>query len=206
MEAMLPGLIIICILLLSFVYWCVDEKKGMYAGTITVISFWVFFLLRYLGIHFPVSVAGGILFAVYFTVGKRIEALFAEGGLRAGMIASAALSFAMILYRPSVTLLIPGSMIFGLGAGYSLCKYYFRFSASAFSGRAGTAKFLIMLARFLTGIAILIFLYLASERIMGGMDNSGNFQLYFFLRYVLLALWISAGAPWLFRLLHLAGD
>ena len=272
------------ILLLPFVYWCIDEKKGLHLGTMILISVWVNLSLKlllnqprpffagydpsvgmiserlggfpsghaqntlvmltiicswltrrwayiaaalvcllvgfsrlYLGVHFPTDVIGGwliggILLAVYFLVRKRIEALIAKGGFRGGMYASAALAFVMILYRPSVGLLMPGGMILGLGAGYCLCKQYVNFSASAlgdyyvsaFGGRVGLAKYLTLLARFLMGIIVLNLLLIGTERIMGGMDNSGNYQLVVFLRFVLLALWISAGAPWLFRFLRLA--
>jgi hypothetical protein len=36
------------------------------------------------------------------------------------------------------------------------------------------------------------------------MNNSGNYRLVVFLRFALLGLWISEGAPWLFRFLRLA--
>jgi membrane-associated phospholipid phosphatase len=264
------------ILLLPFVYWCVDEKKGLHLGTMVLISAWVNLSLKllldqprpffagydpsvgmiserlggfpsghaqntlvmltivsswlarkwayiaaafvcllvgfsrlYLGVHFPTDVAGGwliggILLAVYFLSRKRIEALIATGGFRGGMIASAALAFVMILYRPSVELLMPGGMILGLGAGYCLCKQYVNFSASALSGRPGIFRYLTLLVRFLLGITVFALLYVVSGKVMGGMDNSGNYQLVVFLRFILLSFWISAGAPWLFRFLRLA--
>jgi hypothetical protein len=264
------------ILLLPFVYWCVDEKKGLHLGTMLLIAVWVNLSLKlllnqprpffdgydpsvgmiserlggfpsghaqntlvmltviaswlakkwayiaaacicllvgfsrlYLGVHFPTDVIGGwliggVLLAVYFLANRRIEALIARGGFRGGVYASAALAFVMILYRPSVELLMPGGMILGLGAGYCLCKEYFNFSASALSGRTGIFRPLTLLVRFLLGMTVFALLYVASGKVMGGMDNSGNYQLVVFLRFVLLSLWISAGAPWLFRFLRLA--
>ena len=264
------------ILLLPFVYWCVDEKKGLHLGLMTLVSVWVNLSLKllldqprpffagydpsvgmiserlggfpsghaqntlvmltiisswltkkwayiaaaflcllvgfsrlYLGVHFPTDVIGGwliggVLLTVYFLANRRIEALIAKGGFRGGIYASAALAFVMILYRPSVALLMPGGMILGLGTGYCLCKIYFNFSASALSGRVGAAKYLTLLVRFLLGITVFALLYVASGKVIGGMDNFGNYQLVVFLRFVLLSLWISAGAPWLFRFLRLA--
>jgi len=268
------------ILLLPFIYWCVDEKKGLHLGIMVLVSVWVNFSLKwaldqprpffagydpslgiiserlggfpsghaqnslvmltfistrltpsgltrkwayiaaalvcllvgfsrlYLGVHFPTDVIGGwliggILLAVYFLVNKRIEALIANGGFRGGMIASAAVAFVMILYRPSAELLMPGGMILGLGAGFCFCKRYFGFSASALSVRTGVAKYLTLLVRFLLGITVFVLLYIA-EKVMGGLSDSGNYQLKLFLCFVLLSLWISAGAPWLFRFLRLA--
>jgi len=264
------------ILLLPFIYWCVDEKKGLHLGLMTLISVWVNLSLKfaldqprpffagydpsvgmineglggfpsghaqntlvlltiisswltqkwayiaaailcllvgfsrlYLGVHFPTDVAGGwliggILLAVYFLANKRIEALLVKSGFRGGIYACAALAFIMILYRPSVALLMPGGMLLGLGGGYCLCKQYFNFSASGLSGRTGISRALTLLVRFLLGITVFALLYVVTGKITGNMNNSGNYQLVAFLRFAMLALWISAGAPWLFRFLRLA--
>jgi len=120
------------------------------------------------------------------------------------MIASAAAAFVMIQYRPSAEILIPGSMLFGLGAGYNLCKYYFNLSASASGNRTGIFRYLALLVRFMLGITVFALLYVVLGRITGVMGNSGNYQLVVFMRFILLGLWISAGAPWLFRFLRLA--
>jgi len=264
------------IAVVCFVYWCIDEKKGLHLGIMMLISIWINLSLKwaldqprpffpaydpsvgiiserlggfpsghaqntlvaltiistwltrrwayiaaalvcllvgfsrvYLGVHFPTDVIGGwliggILLAAYFLTRKRIEALIAKGGFRGGMYACAALAFVMILYRPSAELLIPSGTLLGFGAGYCLCKKYYNFSASALPGRVGVAKYLVMLVRFLLGITIFALLYVVTERITGDMNNSGNYRLIAFLRFVLLGLWISAGAPWLFRFLRLA--
>ena len=279
----------IYIAVVCFLYWCVDEKKGLHLGLMMLISLWINLSLKlaldqprpffpaydpsvgmiseqlggfpsghaqntlvaltiicswltglarrrafivaalvclligfsrvYLGVHFPTDVIGGwliggIILAAYFLARKRIEALIAKGGFRGGMYAGAALAFVMILYRPTselpgfthgaVLLLMPGGMILGLGAGYNLCKYYLQFSASAIGGRTGVFRLLVLLVRFLLGITVLALLFVVTEKIMGGIYNSGNYRLAAFLRFVLIALWISAGAPWLFRFLRLA--
>ena len=257
------------IAVVCYVYWCVDEKKGLHLGIIALISIWINLSLKlaldqprpffpaydpsvgmiserlggfpsghaqntlvaltiisswltrrwayiaaalicllvgfsriYLGVHFPTDVIGGwliggILLAAYFLTRTRIETLLAKGGFRGGMYTSAALAFVMILYRPSVELILPGSMLLGLGAGYTICKFYCPFSASAFGGRTGIYRLLAPLVRFLLGITVLALLYVVTEKITGGM-------LVTFLRFVLLSLWIAAGAPWLFRFLRLA--
>jgi hypothetical protein len=263
------------------VYWCIDEKKGLHLGLMTLISAWINLSLKwaldqprpffpaydpsvgminerlggfpsghaqntlvaltiilswltcsrtakrwayaaaalvclligfsrvYLGVHFPTDVIGGwligaIVLAAYFLTRTRIESLLAKGGFRGGIYAVAALAFVMILYRPMVELLIPGSMLFGLGAGYTICKKYYNFSASAPGSRTGIYRCLALLVRFLLGITVFALLYVVTEKITGGAHNSGNYQLVVFLRFALMGLWIAAGAPWLFRFLRLA--
>jgi membrane-associated phospholipid phosphatase len=264
------------IAVVCFVYWCIDEKKGLHLGLMALISIWINLSLKwaldqprpffpaydpsvgmiserlggfpsghaqntlvaltiicswltrrwayiaaafvcllvgfsrvYLGVHFPTDVIGGwllggILLAAYFLSRKRIEALIAKGGFRGGIYAGAALAFVMILYRPSAELLLPGGLLLGLGAGYNICKFYCHFSACALGGRTGIYRPLALLVRFLLGITVFALLYVVTEKITGGMHNSGNYQLVIFLRFALLSLWISAGAPWLFRFLRLA--
>jgi membrane-associated phospholipid phosphatase len=264
------------IAVVCFVYWCIDEKKGLHLGLVTLISIWINLSLKwaldqprpffpaydpsvgmiseqlggfpsghaqntlvaltiistwltrrwayiaaalvcllvsfsrvYLGVHFPTDIIGGwliggIILAAYFLSRKRIEALIAKGGFRGGMYAGAALAFVMILYRPLAELLIPGGTVLGMGAGYNICKYYCNFSASAPGGRTGIFRWLALLVRFLLGITVFALLFVVTGKIMGGMHYSGNYQLVIFLRFALLAFWISAGAPWLFRFLRLA--
>jgi len=178
------------------------KKKWAYIAA-ALVCLLVGFSRVYLGVHFPTDIfggwlIGGILLAAYFLAHKRIEALLANGGFRAGMIASAAAAFVMIQYRPSVEILIPGSMLFGLGAGYCACKKYCE--------KTGTRRRLALLVRFLLGITVFALLYVVSGKLTGVMGNSGNYQLAVFARFILLGIWISAGAPWLFRFLHLADD
>jgi len=259
------------------VYWCIDEKKGLHLGLMTLISIWINLSLKwaldqprpffaaydpsvgmiserlggfpsghaqntlvvlaiigswltkkwayiaaafvclligfsrvYLGVHFPTDIAGGwliggIVLAAYFFARKRIEALLAKGGFRGGIYACCALAFVMILYQPSAELLIPGGMLLGLGTGYCLCKKYYNFSASALGGRTGIYRWLALLVRFLLGITVFALLYVVTNKITGGgIRNSGNYPLAAFLRFAVLGLWVSAGAPWLFRFLRLA--
>jgi hypothetical protein len=133
--------------------------------------------------------------------------MIAAHGPRTGLIICAAFSFIMILYRPSVELLLPGAMLLGMGGGYCLCKTRIGFTAAVTgknrTGR-GATKYLILLVRFLLGMTVLALIYVASEKLTFGLNNSGNYQLVMFLRLSALALWVSAGAPWLFRFLRLA--
>jgi len=272
------GSVTVCMVIVSFIYWCVDEKKGLRLAVVLLISAWINFALKffldqprpffeaydpsvgraavimggfpsahaqnslvmwmiiaswkliprlsraahlclaaflclligfsriYLGAHFPTDVLGGwllggIILAIYFLTGSRIEVLLKSP--RAGLITAAALAFAMNMYRPSEYMLMPGGMILGLGIGCFLCRRYINFNA-VLNDRTGMAKLITLLVRYALGITAMVLLYVAAGKALNGMRNSGNYHLYVFTRYILLSLWLSAGAPWVFCKLKLA--
>jgi len=272
------GSAVFYMVIISFVYWCFDEKKGLRLAVVLLISAWINFALKflldqprpffesydpsvgmvpvmiggfpsahaqnslvmlmiiaswgliprlsrtvhfgiaaflclligfsrvYLGVHFPTDVLGGwliggLILAVYFLLGNRIVAWLEAP--RAGLIAAAALVFVMNMYRPSEYLLIPSGMILGLGFGCFLNRRYMEFNASV-KDRNGAAKYLTLLVRYAIGITAMILLYVAAGKAVNGLRNSGNYPLYVFMRYVLLSIWFSAGAPWIFFKLRLA--
>jgi len=198
----------------SLVMWIIIAswgKQKRFYGIAALFCLLIGFSRVYLGVHFPTDVLGGwliggILLAVYFCTEKRIETLLAAHSPRAGLIACAALAFVMILYRPFIELLMPGAMILGLGTGYYLCRFHIGFTASALSNRTGVYKYLALAVRFLLGMTVMVLLFVLTEKITVKFEGSGNYPLFMFLRFALFALWISAGAPWLFRFLRLAED
>ncbi|MDR0457091.1 MAG: phosphatase PAP2 family protein [Treponema sp.] len=264
------------IILLPFVYWCVNEKKGVHLNLIVLISIWINISLKflldqprpffeaydpsvgmlsermggfpsghaqnslvmfiiiaswgkrkwyygiaalacfligfsriYLGVHFPTDVLGGwiigaVLLCIYFLYADRMEALLAKGGFRAGMIASAALAFVMILYRPGEESLMSGGTVLGMGVGYCLNRRYIGFESSGLLGRTGAAKYITLSARFILGIAGVMLIFAVWGRLVPQNLFSANQKLFGFIRFTVSGLWISAGAPWVFRCIHLA--
>jgi membrane-associated phospholipid phosphatase len=200
----------------SLVMWMIIASWGIPRRLSCAVRFGIAVLLClligfsriYLGVHFPTDILGGwllggLILCVYFLAGKRIETWFEARSPRAALIAAATLAFAMNMYRPSEYMLIPGGMILGLGIGCFLNRRYIDFKASI-NDRVGTEKRLTLLVRYDLGITAMVLLFVATGKIINGVHDSGNYQLYFFSRYILAALLLSAGAPWVFRKLRLA--
>ena len=202
----------------SLVLWIIlaswSKKNWAYVSA-AVFCLLVGFSRIYLGVHFPTDVFGGWIIAgfvlcAYFLFSRKIENFLSERSPRIGLIVCAVIAFGMTLYRPDAgiyalkNLLMPAGMILGMGTGYFLCRRYIGFSAPSNFGRTGRAKYFSLAARFFFGITVMVVLYTASGKIVSYFEHSVNFRLYVFLRYLIVALWVSAGAPWLFRTLRLA--
>ena len=204
------------ILLPSLIYWCIDEKKGMGLCAAVLISMWIVFFLEYRDARLPFGAAACFLIAaavlgVYFFLGKKMEALFAKGGFRMGMIVCAAVSFLMILRLQGEKLLIPAGILLGMGAGYCINFRYISFKAcikqqacskQLLLKRTGIEKFLVLFIRFLLGGTGFLLILAAARKIIP--QDSGNINLYNFVRYALSGFWISAASPWIFIRLRLA--
>jgi len=197
------------LLLPCLIYWCINEKTGLQLGIVFLLSIWVVFLHRHLYEYLPLNfdirwILVAVIFCSYLLLRNKIEAFLARGGFRAYMIASAAASFVMILYRPSAELIIPGGIMIGLGAGYCLNKRYIDFKSINILQRNSMAKYFTLLARFVLGLAVLLLIVFTAEKIIERMAESQNIDLYIFLCYAISGFWVSAGAPWVFVKFSLA--
>jgi membrane-associated phospholipid phosphatase len=196
---------------ISLTLWVIvaswSGKKWAYA-TAVLVSLVVGFSRLYLGVHFPTDLLGGwilgaLVLCGYFFLSGRIKNLLLRGGQRLQMIASAVAAFVMILYRPSVEMLMPGAVVLGMGLAYSVTANRLHFRSTAMFGRKGPAKLLTLGGRYLIGIAGIALVFVVFSRVEPE-KSSAFYALFFFLRFVLLEFWIYLCAPWCYQRLNLA--
>jgi len=193
-----------------FIYWCINEKAGLQIGITVLFCIWAVLLYGHfkekisLDINFTWIIIA-VSFCVLIFLGKKINVLLSKGGLRAYMITAAAVSFLMILYRPSYEFVFPGGIMLGLSIGYCLNKRYIGFKSSDVLNRKGALKWLTLLARFILGTAVIAVILYRINEIMLQISNSQYIQIYGFLCYAIMSIWVSVAAPWLFIKIRLAG-
>jgi glycerophosphoryl diester phosphodiesterase len=176
------------------------------AGAVTLV---MAFTRRYLGLHFPTDLLGGWVLALgilggYYFLWPFVEGRLAAGGMRLELIAAALVTFGMNALYPGDRRF--GALFLGFCVGYNLMSRYFPFSAAAAVSGKGSGFFIYRGARFFLGAAGGVLIYLGCNALLGRLPflGTGYYELSRFLRYGLLGLWASAGAPWLFLRLRLA--
>ncbi len=153
----------------------------------------------YLGVHFPTDVflgwALGYVFAAAHALwGNYLQALAARLPGRAQVILAAAAALGMNALNREETGL-PG-LLFGAVAGAVLAS-----SRALFDASAGTTPRKAL--RFLAGASAAAVLYFGLKVLLPGR-GSELYGLFRFVRYGILGVWMTLGAPWLFLRLGLA--
>jgi membrane-associated phospholipid phosphatase len=192
-------------------------KTPVTAGAVFIMLL-VAFTRLYLGVHFPTDILagwllGGIILGLYFLTEKKFSALFLAAGRRPGNLCLAAAAFLMtFLYKGDRRL--PAAFL-GFGLGYSFMLSPFPVDAGG-TGGGKIPRFVLLGLRGILGFAGTVIIYLGLRLVLPGeasffaaLPPWGEFSPYYelgsFIRYGLLGLWISAGAPRLFLRLGLAG-
>lgn len=163
------------------------------------------------GVHYPQDVILGwifgilIVFALY-KLDRRLTGFFREirfkGILILTIITTAIIWVMNYWVHPSpdgfVGTLTPGGSLVGVIPGIYIESRYIRFSTE---GRS-----LQKIVRYIVGIITLILIQEGLKSVMAAMSGH-TFQvdaMVRFIRYVLVGLWLTAGAPWLFTKIKLA--
>jgi hypothetical protein len=159
-------------------------------------------------------VLAGIILVIWFVPGPLFEKFLATAGTRIKNIIAAAAALLMNSVYPQGTNV--SALFLGFCLGYNMMKSRFPFYArEEINGKRPGIK--VMIFRCITGFAGMAVIFLVSGLIFPGegslfsdfplWDSSSNFyDLGRFLRYGLLGIWASAGAPLVFQRMKLAPE
>ena len=150
----------------------------------------------YLGVHYPSDVLAGwaiagIILGLYFAWGSSVEVWILELSCYSRLLLATGISLFMVLLNPADTA-TPATL---LGASAGLLIPGGDFSA------AGPVQRRVL--RYLLGIAGTVVLYVGLSLLFPGKGQTG-YALLRFIRYTVLGLWITFGAPWVFLRIGLA--
>jgi len=154
----------------------------------------------FLGVHFPTDVLAGwvigvIILGVYLTARPVLERKLLELSLSMQMLVALVLPLVLMSIYLSKGTIFPMAILAGTGVGLTLTRRYVSFVV--------TGPWWQRTLRFLTGGSVVFALYLGT-RVAFSNEESVLYLVLGYLGYGLIGVWISFGAPLLFRLLKLA--
>jgi membrane-associated phospholipid phosphatase len=154
----------------------------------------------FLGVHFPHQVVAGwmvgiVILMAYILLDPRIEPWLTGLRLHEQLAVAFFVPVLLALVFLSDSTVAAMAVMTGFGCGLALAHHYVPFSAAGHWWQR--------LLRYVIGAAVMLGIYVGLSALFPETDG-GVYYLLRFIRYGLVGLWISLGAPWLFGQLHLA--
>ena len=154
----------------------------------------------YLGVHFPSDVLVGwaigiVILGLYIVLGERVEKWLGGLSLAVQILLALSLPILLLAIQPNDVMVQITGAFAGIAIGVALGVRYLDFDAGGLIWKRAV--------RFLLGVAVVGAIYFGLRFIFPG-EGETFYAVFRFVRYGLVGLWISLGAPWLFLRMGLA--
>jgi membrane-associated phospholipid phosphatase len=182
----------------GLIAWGRGQRAGWWAAAVVVL---LIGLSRvYLGVHFPTDVlggwlVGGAILGLYLGTRQRLEGAILNLSLRGQLLLALAVPAALLVGYVTKETATPLPTLAGGALGLALLRHRAAFSTGGpLRQRA---------LRYLAGLVVFAAVYVGLKVILPDEGEAG-YLLGRAVRYGLVGLWISLGAPWVFLKLGLA--
>lgn len=160
------------------------RTKGMYVMGSCIILLTALSRV-YLGVHWPMDVLGGVFFGVIFTLLAN-KLLGDKGEIRpAHVIGVSIVVLLVMISKVDADLYKGAAALWGMTCGAYIEQKYIQFEA--------VQNWRIQLKKILIGFGGLVLIYLILSKVLPAV------KIVKMIKYALLLLWITAGAPFIFK-------